>query len=223
MSDTKGTYYTPEELFEIFKEQHRLCAPLDPMADDTYVLTPSSRIIEWRDSLDLMDWDQVAEFLNKEFRVNIELKEWKKAMTPEFERTINDVCELLSQHASKPTFAPVKLFGHECVKAGVFLSLRKSLRARGVDVDELRPSSPIGPYLEKHFSPMVEEVTLTGVQVFDRLEYGSPHSERRLIHWLDKFLPRFVFKRPILAGEIITFRDLVERIVENKPLGIAET
>lgn len=218
MSVATVTYYSPEEILAIFKEQRRLCAPLDPMADPSYMIERDSPVDLWRASGDMLDWDYLVDFLNQEFRVSIPLRDWKTAMLPEHKKTVWDVCLLLSKHAQKPDFQPVKRFGQDCLSAGVFLTLKKNLKSKGVDVSELRPSSLIEPYLDKHFSPMLEEITLTGVQVLDKLEVGPPTSERRFVHWLDRFIPRFVFHHSIDTGGIVTFRDLVEKILENQPL-----
>jgi len=61
-------FYTSDELLEIFKEQHRLCSPLDIMADQTFELSRITLIYEWRDAQDLLPWDELADFLNQEFQ-----------------------------------------------------------------------------------------------------------------------------------------------------------
>ncbi len=222
MATTTQSYYSPEEVLAIFKEQHRLCTPLDPMGDPTYIIERDSPIDLWRASGDMLDWDYLADFLNQEFRVGIPTQDWKAAMLPEHKKTVWDVCVLLAQHAVKPDFHPVMRMGHECLSAGVFLTLKKNLKDKGVDVSDLRPSSKLDHYFDKHFSPMVEEITLSGVHVLDKIDVGPPTSERRLVHWLDRFLPRFVFHHSIDTGSIVTFRDLVEKIIENQPLGKAQ-
>ncbi|MNY63814.1 hypothetical protein D3C86_2008310 [compost metagenome] len=60
---------------------------------------------------------------------------------------------------------------------------------------------------------------MTGVKTFSKLEYGELQIEKRLKYWIDKFFPHWVYKRPVLSGNIETFRDLVERILENEKLG----
>jgi len=221
MSDHNGTYYTAHELLEIFKEQHRLSLALDieGVMDSDIELTPSTSIRDWRESEDLLPWDRLAEFWNSSFRVDIPLQTWESTMQPERMKKLGDVCELLSRHAMKPDFSPVMRFGYECLSAGVFLRIKKNLKGKGVDVDELRPSSEIGPYLERHCSAMIEEITQSGVEVLNKLELGPPHLERRMDRWLDKFIPRYRLNFTFDTGNIRTFRDLVQKIIENSPLG----
>ncbi len=40
------TRYNSDEILEIFKEQHRLCAPFDGMVDASFILTKNTFIWE---------------------------------------------------------------------------------------------------------------------------------------------------------------------------------
>ena len=63
--------YSAVEIFEMFKEEHRLCSPLDFMAYANYELTPNSLIWEWRDARDLLRWEELSANLNKQFRIDV--------------------------------------------------------------------------------------------------------------------------------------------------------
>ena len=219
----KKVFYTSEEIFAIFKEQHRLCSPLDDMADSAFVLERATEIWEWRDAQDLLPWHELAQFLNQEFRINVELSVWKGVLTPEDERTMGDLCDFLSTVAEKEIIEPVKRLGAECLSAAIFLTLKKNLNNKGVDVSLLAPSTPLAPFLHNNFSPLMEEVTLTGVKTFESLSYGELQTESRFKYWIDKILPHIIYKRPINTGTIQTFRDLVERIMEDKKLVVEST
>lgn len=214
------TYYSANELLEIFREQHRLCSPLDPMADESFVLTRETKIFEWRDAQDLLPWQQLADFLNQEFRISITRSEWKRILTPDDKRTLGDVCDFLSTVAERNVITPVKRLGADCLSAAVFLTLKGNLKGKGVDVSELRPSTPIEPFLEKNFSPLVEEVTLLGVKAFDTIGYGQMARDRRFKYWIDKLFPRWNYRRPLKTGGLHTFRDLVDKILEDNKLGV---
>lgn len=73
--------------------------------------------------------------------------------------------------------------------------------------------------INDNFSPLLEEVTLTGVKVFDKFDV-KVERERCLDHWLDRIFPNWKYESTITTGDIETFRDLVNKIVENKKLGI---
>lgn len=215
-------FYTSEELLEILKEQHRLCSPLDNMADETFKLSRNTLIYEWRDAQDLLPWDELADFLNYEFRIEVPREKWKTILKPEDKQTLGDLCDFLSTVAKKEIIKPVKRLGSECLSAAIFLTLKRNLKNKGVNVSDLRPSTKIVEFLDinENFSPLIEEVTLTGVKTFEKVEYGKLETERRFKYWIDKIFPNWVHRRPILTGDIYTFRDLVEKIMENEKLGI---
>jgi len=216
--------YTSDELLEIFKEQHRLCGPLDFMVDMSFVLRKDTLIYEWRDALDLMPWKQLAEFLNKEFRIEVPLKIWKTILNPEDKKTLGELCDFLATVAIKEIAKPIKILGSECLTASIFKTLKRNLQNKGVDVTNLKPSTKIEDFLivDDNFSPLVEEATLTGMQIFEKLEYGKSYSERRFQYWIDRIFPSLIYKRSIKSTNIETFKDLVEKIVENRKLEALE-
>ena len=215
-------FYTSDELLEIFKEQHRLCSPLDIMADQTFELSRITLIYEWRDAQDLLPWDELADFLNQEFRINVPRRKWKEILNPDDKKTLGDLCDFLSTIAEKEIVEPVTRLGGECLSAAIFLTLKRNLKNKGVNVSDLRPSTKIEEFLDinENFSPLMEEVTLTGVKTFDKIELGELQSERRYKYWIDKIFPNWVYRRPIQTGDIQTFRDLIEKIMDNEKLGI---
>lgn len=215
-------FYTSNELLEIFKEQHRLCSPLDPMADATFVLSRETKIWQFSAAQDLLPWYEYAKFLNQEFRIDVPEKQWKTVLNPDDKQTLGNLCDFLSTVAEKEVIKPVKRLGKECLSATIFLTLKKNLKNKEVDVANLKPSTKIAEFLStyENFSPLVEEVTLTGVKTFEKFEYGILQTERRFKYWIDKIFPNWVYKRPIHTGDIQTFRDLVEKIMENEKLGI---
>jgi len=215
-------HYTSNEIFEIFNEQHRLCSPLDIGADESFVLTTKTVIRDWRRALDLVKWNELGVFLNKEFKINEPLEKWNSILNPENKKTLGDLCDFLAATAEKETINPIKILGNECLSAATFITLKNNLRNKGVDVGDLRPSTKIKDFLDvyENFSPLIEEVTLTGVRVFDKLEYEKLEPQRRYKYWIDQILPNYIYKEgSITAGEVETFRDLIQKIIENKKLG----
>lgn len=203
--------YTAEEVLEIFKEQHRLCSPLDPEADLWAEIKAEMTIREWRWANDLLGWKELSKFLNQEFRIDISEKIWFDTLEPAKHKKLIDVCTLISNHAMKDSYEPKKLFGQSCLKASVFLTIKKNLKLKGVNVSELRPSSSFTEYLNKYFSPVLEEITLTGTKPIEIVQ------TKKELKGFWKAVNIFAFnKYEISTGEIKTFRDLVEKIIEEK-------
>lgn len=209
-------HYTKEEILEIFKEQHRLCSPLDPEAEPWVEISSEMTIREWRWANDLIGWKELSKFLNQEFRIDIAEKTWYDNLEPAKTKRLIEVCELISKHATKEYFQERKLLGQPCLKASVFLTLKRNLDKKGVDVSDLRPSSSFNEYLEKYFSPVLEEITLTGTKPIDKIE--TIRRKKGFWNRINIFDPQ---RHEILTGDVKTFRDVVERIVEGKELNRA--
>lgn len=205
-----GSKYTPSEILEIFKERHRLCSPLDPDADPSATITPEMTIHAWRSANDLMGWKKLSQFLNQEFRLDISEQEWYATLEPPKQRQLIDVCKLISKYAHKDTYEPKILFGQACLKATVFLTIKRNLQKKGVNVSNLRPSSALSDYLLSYFSPMIEEITLTGARPIEKIEVSR--KKKGFWNTINIFdADRF----EILTGEVKTFRDLIEQIVDE--------
>jgi len=203
--------YTAEEILQIFKEQHRLCSPLDPEADPYADINTKMTIREWRWANDLLGWKELGHFLNQEFRIEISEDEWYDYLVPAKHRLLNDVCGLIAKHARKDIYESKILFGHPCLKASVFLTIKRNMEQKGVNVSELRPTSRLSDYLDKYFSPVLEEITLTGTSPIEKIDVRRKKSGfLNAINILDSD------RYETLTGEIKTFRDLVERIIEEK-------
>ena len=210
MTDTTEKY-TAEEILEIFKEQHRLCSPLDPEADPWAEITADMTIREWRWANDLLKWKELSKFLNQEFRIDISEKTWFETLEPANTRRLTEVCELISIHATKEYFQERKLFGQPCLKASVFLTIKRNLEKKGVNVSALRPSSSLTEYMEKNFSPVFEEITLTGTKPIDKIE--TRRRKKGFWNAINIFDPE---RHEILTGEVKTFRDLIEKIIDER-------
>ena len=210
MTDAKEKY-TTEEILEIFKEQHRLCSPLDPESDLWAEITADMTVAEWRWANDLSGWKKLSKFLNQEFRIDIPEKTWYDILEPAKSRRLIDVCELISNNATKEYFKERRLFGQPCLKASVFLTIKRNLEMKEVNVSDLRPSSSLSEYMDKYFSQVIEEITLTGTRPIDKIE-----TKRRKTGFWNTINIFAAERHEILTGEVKTFRDLVERIIDER-------
>jgi len=207
---------TSESILKIFVEQHRLCSPLDPEADPYAELTINSTVAEWRDANDLLPWQPLSKFLSEEFNIAATTSEWEQVLTPPGKRTLNDVCSFISKKYSTDEIKPIKLLGQECLSAAIFLTLKKNLKRRGVNVDDLKPSSSVTPYIDKYFSQMLEQATILakGEKVFDSFKTIRKKSGFwNYINIFDK--DRYTFPN----GGVDTFRDLTLKIIEANSKG----
>ena len=206
---------TAEDILKIFIEQHRLCSPLDPEADPSEVLTMNSTIDEWRNANDLLPWRPLSRWLNDQFNISSTEEEWRDILTPSHERTLYDVCIFICKKLSSSVVVPIKRLGQECLSAAIFVTLKKHLQRRQVDVSELKPSSSVAPYLEKYFSPMLEQTTILakGEKVFDYLKLKI--KKKGFLNYINIFDRN---RYTVLTGDVQTFRDLTKTIIEANKL-----
>ena len=203
--------YSPEEVLRIFKEQHRLCSPLDIEADRNAEITGEMSIRDWRSANDLLGWKELSMFLNKEFRLTIDENTWQQTLEPAKKRNLLEVCELIAKHATIEYFQPKIIFGQECLKANIFLTIKRNLKNKGVDVSELSPSSNLAFYINKYFSPVLEEITLTGTKPLKKL-----HTIRKKRKFRDIINFANFTTDEIFIEDVETFRDLVNKIIYER-------
>ena len=204
---------TPTDVLNILVEQHRITSPLDFEADSEAVLNFNSTVREWRNAGDLLAWKPLSQFLNECFVILVSEDEWKQALTPSRKKTLTDVSELISKNCEYEDIEPINIFGNKCLKASVFLTLKKYLKRRNVDTSDIRPSTLIAPYLEKYYSEMLEQIGIIskGNVIFEELDYVPT---RKLNFW--ETLNVFDKSRYALTtGDIKTFRDLINKIIET--------
>lgn len=200
------------DILNIFIEQHRICSPLDIEADPTAVLNFESTINEWREANDLLPWRELSKYLNEAFGIFVSEEEWKATLNPSRSKTLKDVCELISKNCDYQDIKPVNIFGKNCLSASIFITLKKYLSRRNVDVSEIKPSTEIEPYLNKYYSEMLEQIGIisNGKKIFDDFDYKT---NNKIGFWnIFKFPTN---KYQLETGEIKTFRDLIEKIIEK--------
>lgn len=202
---------TPADVLNIFTEQHRLISPLDPEADETEHLTMSSRICDWRDANDLLPWQPLSKALDEEFEIGATVEEWRLVLTPSRGRTLQDVCNFISERCPKTDIRPVKLFGKECLSAAIFQSLKRNLSQKNIDCKGITPSSDIKPYLDKHLGELIIATTLLskGRPVFDSFK---PELKKSGFWNYINIFDRDRYTYP--TGGVKTFRDLTMKILE---------
>src|SRR5262249_12499494 len=61
--------------------------------------------------------------------------------------TVRGLCMALAQFVEVPVIEPVTVLGRPSPSAGAFVTIRALLARAGADVSDLRPSTPLLPYL----------------------------------------------------------------------------
>lgn len=140
----------------------------DPEDD---VLSFDTTVRHWRAACDLAGWRQVGRAENEIWQIDVPDAEWKAVLEPAKKRRLRDVCELIARHARRPQIRPTPIMGHSCRSAGAFLTIRSFLHQAGAPAEEIAPSTPLAPFLRRHFSALIVPISklapgaLPGVRV----------------------------------------------------------
>ncbi len=146
----KNTYAIPEKMtadtiLSILRNDYALQCRYDPEVEPDMVLTFDSSVEDWRWACDLVKCKPLGRAMNEIYHLNYSDDEWFNALEPSDEKKLKDVCELMAKTAIRPSIKPLKIAGVNSVEAGVFIALRTALRDKGINIDKLRPSTPIHP------------------------------------------------------------------------------
>ena len=151
-------FLTSQEILTILIDHQRLQREAGCLTDD--LLDGSSTVSRWILSREMCFVDDAANHLNELFNLRLTYVQWREALTPRSRRTLRELSDFIaSQRLTIPRIEPVTIMGSTSLAAGVFLVIRKVLRDAGADVSDLRPSSPLKPYLMSHARPLVEAMS----------------------------------------------------------------
>jgi hypothetical protein len=152
---------TPEYILACFREEWRQCALPDgenEAGKDPQLPAFETTIHEWREALDLVWWSPLGQGLNKLWGTKFSERRWFSVLVPAREKTLRGVCELLASEARRPLVPATRLLGRNCESAAVFLAIRSLLVQAGAAPD-LRPSTPLQPFLRKWPKVFLQEVS----------------------------------------------------------------
>lgn len=142
---------TPEEVLSVFRGLERLDvmrAPSEPIQFDTTIFDFYLRIDST--SVPFNVGASTWEWVTQVFDVSIPYRTWKAVVRPKNKPTVRDLCELIASEAVVEDVQPLSILGRECLPAGAFLAVRNMLADEGVDVSDLRPSTPLEPLLKQN-------------------------------------------------------------------------
>jgi len=94
---------TPDEILDILKAVLKSSTEYKHEQELASKLTKDLTIKDWRETFDLLPIDELSNHLNIIFDLKIDLNEWLKALHPENEKTLGDICNLISRNAEFKT------------------------------------------------------------------------------------------------------------------------
>jgi hypothetical protein len=187
---------TPEYVLAILNEHHQYSCQVNYDGDLDELFTFDTTVATWRFESDLLPWRQLVEPFNRYWEVNCTEAEWSVVFTPPRKRTLRDVCEFIASRAVRPKVRPSAIMGGSCLPAGIFLTLRSRLRDVGVDVADLRPSTPLDEILRRHPFEVFDAATRLAPGTIEKVTWDAPAEDATLVI--------FLFGAACLLGQLLT-------------------
>ena len=202
--------YTPAEIFNILLINQMTWSQLDSGVEESPV-DKNCTIWEWRNRNNLVGWSALYEVQNRQFNLALTKEQWLRAISPETEKTVWELCLFISTHSKKEILYPIKVFGQECIKASVFYSLKRNMSEAGLEVKDLKPSSSLSLFTNtKDFPKLVLAVSKFGVSISDSFK----SEVKKDISFFKKMNLIDTERLFINTGTTKNFKDLVLRIVK---------
>lgn len=165
---------TPEEVLEVFMVVHHVTSCFEEV-EHYCPLSFDMTVADWRLDMDYLDHNQLGLSFNGWFQTDFTLTQWSQVFHPEKKKALRGVCELIASKAVKPKYHPVTILGSSCMSAGVFLSLREYLRQSGLDVSDVKPSTPLSRYFDSpdYRSQFIRALTRIHPRLFMNFRYDK--------------------------------------------------
>jgi hypothetical protein len=154
MIDSK---YSSDEILQILKDFYNCQSVFDPEVSSGEILNFETTISEWRSICDLVEPQKLANYYYDLFQLKTQVNDLETILI-ENKNQLRVFCDYISEHAKKQRITPVVIMGQNCVTASIFKTLMHNLQKRGVESENIRPSSKLGPLFRKHGSVFLEEV-----------------------------------------------------------------
>jgi hypothetical protein len=163
--------YTPEEVLAIFQANYLQQQQFDPEVELGENLNFSTTIAEWRSICDLQEPFKLSDYFNYFFELDFLQDKWLSILLPEKLKTIGDVCDFISENATKPLIKPVKLLGSDCQTAAIFKHLMDRFALNGIDTKAIKPSSPLEPFAKANLGILIVEANKMNPSALPPVEY----------------------------------------------------
>lgn len=150
---------SPEEVLDIFHDWQRFVSAYDTGAEASEPLRFESPISEWMAECQLhVLGGRLWKYLNRVFSVEADEAEWNIVLADD--RNLQTLCEFISDRTRQDfSIQDAVVTAMPVSNDRMFKALRRRLTDLGVEVKDLRPSTPLEPYVIQHFEAVAEAVT----------------------------------------------------------------
>jgi len=150
---------SPEEVLEVFHDWQRFVSAYDTGAEASEPLNFDSSVSEWMAECQLHILEgRLWKYLNRVFSLSADEAEWNIVLVDT--RSVLMLCEFISDRTRQDfSIQDSAVSAMPVSNDRMFKALRRRLTDLGVEINDLRPSTPLEPYVVQHFEAVAEAVT----------------------------------------------------------------
>lgn len=163
--------YTKKDIFQMLIDSYNFQAVFDPEVDKEIDVSCNTSIEEWISICDLVRPEKLAKFYYHSFELKSDYSKLEYILLNGDKYNLGDLCQYIADSAIKREINPIVLFGKKCKSAAIFKTLKLELNKRGINTDNLKPSSEILPFFLKYGGVLVDVVSRIAPGSLTNFEY----------------------------------------------------
>jgi len=161
--------YSPEEILQILNDFYNYQAVFDPEVGSGESLSFDTTISEWKSLCDLKEPKVLAEYYSELFGLTNSYSDLQEVLSNK--NKLKGFCDYISEYAVKQNISSIKIMGETCMTASIFKTLMTNLKLRGIETQNIRPSSEFRPLFYEHGAVFLEEVNKLAPGSLSKFEY----------------------------------------------------
>lgn len=158
MMNNEMIKYNSDEILQLLIDFYNFQTRFDPEVDSGEQLTFDTTISDWISICDLVGPKELAKVYHDFFNLNTPIIELERILTSQDVNKLKDFCDYIADNAYKENIKPIISLGQSCMSAAIFKTLISNLTKRGINTDNIKPSSEFIPVFKKYSVELLEEV-----------------------------------------------------------------
>jgi len=152
------TKYRPEEILQLLIDYYNFQTRFDLEVDEGEQLTFDTTISDWISICDLVEPKKLAKVYHDFFNLQTPISELERILNFQQVNKLKEFCVYIAENASKENIKPIISLGQSCMSAAIFKTLISNLNKRGVNTNNIKPSSEFIPVFKEYSVELLEEV-----------------------------------------------------------------
>jgi hypothetical protein len=169
--NSEMTKYSSSDILQILNDFYNCQSEFDPEVEKGEVLTFDTSIADWTMICDLIEPRKLAKYYHDLFKLETPIADLEDILIHEEQNKLHDFCDYIAQNAPKQNVVPIISLGQSCETASIFKTLIYNLKNRGINTNNIKPSSEFIPLFNKFGGELLEEVNKLAPGSLTKFEY----------------------------------------------------